>query len=89
MGIRVGFAMKQCSKSRPRQANHHFADDIFNYIILNKKVSVSIMISLTSVYKGPIGYDNGLAPNRLQDITITNDGDDLINWCIYASLCLS
>ena len=39
---------------RPRQNCHHFADDIFKCIFLNKNVWISIKISLKFVPKGQI-----------------------------------
>ena len=39
---------------RPRQNEHHFADDIFKCIFLNENVSISIKIWLKFVPKGPI-----------------------------------
>ena len=39
---------------RPRQNGHHFTDNIFKYIFLNKNVRISIKISLNFVPKGPI-----------------------------------
>ena len=39
---------------RPRQNGRHFPDNIFKYIFLNEKVSISIKISLKFVRKDPI-----------------------------------
>ena len=61
--------------SPPGQDGRHFADDIFNCILLNENVWILVKISLKFVPKGPIdnnpgiGLDNGLAPNRRQAIT--------------------
>ena len=45
----------QCVKTlRPRQDGRHFPDYIFNCIILNENVWISIEISLKFVPKGPI-----------------------------------
>ena len=44
----------------PRQNGHHFADDIFNCISLNKNVWIPIKISLTFVPKGPINNISAL-----------------------------
>ena len=39
---------------RPRQNGRHFPDDIFRCIFFNENVSISIMISLKFVPKGPV-----------------------------------
>ena len=72
------------------QDGHHFADDIFKGIFSNENVRISIQISLKFVPNGPIDnksatvLSNGLAPNRWQVITRTED--DPVYWCIYAAL---
>ena len=73
---------------------HHFADDIFKCISLNKSVWISIKISPKFVAEDPINNipalvqtDNGLAPNKQQAIIWTNDG--LCCRCIYESLGLN
>ena len=38
----------------PGQNGRHFADDVFKYILLNKKFCILIQISLKFVHKGPI-----------------------------------
>ena len=45
---------------RPRQSGRHFADDIFNCILLNENVWIMIKISLKFVPKGPINNIPGL-----------------------------
>ena len=50
----------------PEQNGHHFADDIFRCVFVNKRCWVLITISLKFVPKRPIGLDNGLVPNRRQ-----------------------
>ena len=72
------------------------SDGIFRYILLNENVRIPIKPSLKSVPRSPIdknlalesmdinGSGNGLAPNRRQVITWTND--DPVHWRIYAAL---
>ena len=45
---------------RPRQNGCHFADDRFEYILLNEDVCISINISLKPVRKGPINNISAL-----------------------------
>ena len=59
---------------RPKQNVRHFADDIFRCILFNKWYNWQYI---------SIGSGNGLALNRGQAITWTND--DSIQWPIYAS----
>ena len=57
-----------------------FADEIFICISFNENVWISNNISLKYVPQGLvhnkhiIGSDNGLSPNRRQDIIRTNEG---------------
>ena len=51
--IRPGLS-KHHNTLRPRQNSHHFPGDIFKTIFLNKKVWLSIKISLKFVLNGPI-----------------------------------
>ena len=44
------------NRLRPKQNGCHFSDSIFKCIFLNKKVSVSLKISLKFVPKGSINY---------------------------------
>ena len=48
--------------------SHHFADDIFNCILLKENFWISTKTSLKFVHMGlisnNIGSNNGLAPNR-------------------------
>ena len=73
---------------RPRQNGCYLADDIFKYIF-NENVWISIKISLKFVPNEPVDnksalvQGNGLAPNRRQAITRTND--DPVQWRINAS----
>ena len=63
------------------------ADDIFKCIFLNENDIIPIQISLKFVPRSPkarIGWGNGLAPNRRQAITWTNDGP--VHWRIHAAL---
>ena len=66
------------------------ADDIFKCIFLYENDRIVIQISLKLVPKSLIGNKpafgsgTGLAPNRRQAITWTND--DLVHWRIYAAL---
>ena len=64
---------------RPREDGRHFADDIFKTIFIKENVWISIEISAEFVPKRPvsIGLGNGLAPNRRQAITWTNDDLDV------------
>ena len=41
---------------RPRQNGRHFSDDIFQCILLNENVLISIKSSLKFVPKGPINH---------------------------------
>ena len=67
-----------------------FCRRYFQMQFCNETFLVLIKISLNFVSKGPvdkkysIGLDNGLAPNRRQDIIWTNA--DPIHWRIYAAL---
>ena len=45
---------------RPRQNGRHFPDDIFKCSFLNKKIWISIKISLEFVPKGPINNNPAL-----------------------------
>ena len=76
---------------RPWQIHRHFADEIFNYILLTKNVCVLIKISLNFImlycrysnyqWSG-VGLEDGLAANRRgQAIIWTNDGK--FKWRIY------
>ena len=70
-----------------------FADNIFKCIFLNKKIWISIKISLKFYPQGSnwqydsIGSDDGLGSNRRQAIVWTNGG--LGYQHIYASLGLN
>ena len=88
--INVKFGADQwITTLRLRQDGRHFADNIFKRIFLNENIWISIAISLkfvskrTTDNKASIGSDNGLVPNRQQDIIWTNDG--LVYRCIYTS----
>ena len=78
------------STSPPGQNGRHFADNIFGWIFVNEKFCILIKISLKFVPKGSIdnnpafGLDNGLAPNKWQDIIWTNAYS--VHWHIYAAL---
>ena len=79
---------------RQRENVRHLADDIFKCIFFNENVRILIEISLKFVPRihlnwqsVSIGSGNGLAPNRWQAITWTND--DPVQWLIYASPGLS
>ena len=75
------------NSSPPGQNGRHFAGNIFRCIFVNEKFCILIQISLKFVPKWQyvsIGLGNGLAPNRRQAITWTND--DLVHWCIYVAL---
>ena len=58
------------------------ADDIFKCVFLNENDIIPIQMS--NWQKVIIGSSNGLAPNRRQAITWTNDGP--VHWRIYAVL---
>ena len=64
------------------------ADDIYNCIFLNGNDRIPIHISLKYVSRSPIrnkpALVNGLVPNRLPAITLTNN--DPVHWRIYAAL---
>ena len=63
------------------------ADDIFKCIFLNENDRILIKMSLKYIARtrqDSIGSRNGLAPNRRQAITWTND--DLVHWRIYAAI---
>ena len=68
----------------------NLADDILKCIFLNENDGISIQISLKFVPRSPIankaGIDsgNGLAPNKRQAVTWTND--DPVHWRIYVAL---
>ena len=64
----------------------NMADNIFKHIFLNENVRIFIPISLKFVPYGPIDIcsGNGLAPNRQQAITWSND--DPVYRRIYAAL---
>ena len=72
--------MSPLNTLRPRQNEHHFADDFFKCINLNENVWIPIKISLNFVPNGRISNipalvsDDGLAPSRQQAIIWTNDG---------------
>ena len=59
----------------PKQNGRHLADNIFSCICLNENYRIPIQISLKHVPMSPIdnGSGDGLAPNRRQAITWTND----------------
>ena len=62
------------------QNDRHFTNDIFNCIFLTENCCILIQISLNVIHGVPInnnsafGLDNGLAPNKRQAFTWTNDG---------------
>ena len=64
---------------RPRVKGHHFPDDIFIGIFVNKKMYKFWLSFIEICSKGPnkhhssIGSDNGFAPSRCQAIIWTND----------------
>ena len=77
---------------RPRPKGCHFADNIFKCIFLNENLKFkryfTEMCSFGSNWQYVItGLDNGLAQNRWQAITWTNDGLDY--WCIDVSFSLN
>ena len=73
-----------------KQNCQHFADNIWNCILLNEDVCVLIQISLKRImflwshgqYVN-IGFSNDLGQNRKKAITWTNY--DAIQLCIYVS----
>ena len=48
------FLMEAFNTLRPRQNGRYLPDDIFEFILLNENVWISIKISLKFVPKGPI-----------------------------------
>ena len=63
-----------------------FAVDISMY--LKETICILILIPLEFVLNGPMkkdssGLSNGLAPDRWQAISWTNN--DPVHWCLYAS----
>ena len=45
----------------PKQNGRHFADDIFEHVVLNENVGISIKIQLKFVPKDPIDNKSALA----------------------------
>ena len=72
--IRHCSALSTCSSLRPRQNGHHFADDIFKCIFLNKNLGISLKVSLKFVPTVRSHYMNQWL---------------LVNWRIYAPLGLN
>ena len=57
------------NSSPPRQNGHHFADNIFRCIFVNKKFCIFIKISLQFAPNGPIDNNQALA--------------EIMAWCLF------
>ena len=68
---------KNFNSSPPGQNGHHFTDNIFQWIFLNKDVRISIQLH-------SMGSGNALSPVQCQAITLTNAVP--VHWGIYAAL---
>ena len=67
---------------RPRESEHHFADDAFKYIFLNENLWIPIKISLTFVSTGPF---NDIPP-LLQIMACRLGGDKPLSEPMMTSL---
>ena len=68
-----------------RNHRNHCDITVLSIAFYWKMICIFIKVSLKFVPEGPMDNSlNGLAPNRGQVFTWTNDG--LVNWCIYAPL---
>ena len=83
--IRVRFLCSGCSyftPMRPRQNDHHFADDIFKCTFLYETIWISIKISLTTVPNGPINN----IPTLVQIMAWRRSGDKPLSEPVMESL---
>ena len=67
----IGIRQQHFNALRPRQNGCYFADDIFEWIFLNKNVCISIKISLKFLSKGPINH----IPSLVQIMAWRRPGD--------------
>ena len=69
--VKCHWSINMINTLRPRQNEHHFADDIFKFIFLNEKVRISLKIHKRFVPKDPFN-DN---PALIQKMAWRRTGD--------------